>query len=475
MRSLRSRLILTHLLPLVVVIPLIALAFYYAWSSLTALSTANALLAPSVESIKTQAELIARLAGSQGDILANPANAQALLRDLNSSSLAVTVLNNAGQLVASVPLTGTVGDTSLASGADVSAVLSGEQSMQVVVTAGERAQVVRIVTPILDPERQLLGVLLVSHEVAAAQDVIGQVILLLGLAVAVLLLASVGVGIWLSLRLNNSLRRATAALHDVATGQPQVSLPDQGIREIDDLYQAVNGLVERLRTLEAARLRLLANLVHELGRPLGSLRAAVYALRQGAADDPELRNELLAGIDAQIDRLEPLLGELTELHAQVLGPRELARTTTALTPWLNDLAVVWRAAAEQKGITWRADIPLDLPAAEIDAGQLGRAVGNLLSNAVKFTPPGGEIAVAARGAAGAQCVIVVRDSGPGIAQEDQARIFEPFQRGVAQQRFPQGMGLGLTIARDIVVAHGGTITLKSEPGAGAEFTLTFPL
>lgn len=475
MRSLRSRLILTHLLPLVVVIPLIGTAFYYAWSSLTALATVNALLAPSVESIKTQAELIARLAGNQGDILANPADAQKLLRDLNSSSLAVTVLNNAGQLVASVPLTGTVGDTSLASGADVSAVLSGEQSMQVVVTAGERSQIVRIVTPILDPERQLLGVLLVSHEVAAAQDVIGQVILLLGVAVAVLLLASVGVGIWLSLRLDNSLRRATAALHDVATGQPQVALPDQGIREIDDLYQAVNGLVERLRTLEAARLRLLANLVHELGRPLGSLRAAVYALRQGAADDPELRNELLAGIDAQIDRLEPLLGELTELHAQVLGPRELERTTTALTPWLNDLAVVWRAAAEQKGITWRADIPLDLPAAEIDAGQLARAVGNLLSNAVKFTPPGGEIAVTARVAAGAQGVIAVRDSGPGIALEDQARIFEPFQRGVAQQRFPQGMGLGLTIARDIVVAHGGTITLKSEPGAGAEFTLTFPL
>ena len=478
MRSLRSRLILTHLLPLLVVIPLLGLAFYFAWSSLAALSTASAVLTPSVESIKAQAELIARLAGRQGDIWADPAQAQALLRDLNDSTLSVTLLDKVGQLVASAPLTGTAGDGSLGQGAAVSAILSGEQSMQVVVTAAERSQVVRIVTPILDPQRQLLGVLLVSHEVAVAADVIGQVLLLLGAAVAVLLTTSVGIGLWLSLRLNDSLRRATVALHDVATGQAQASLPDQGIREIDDLYQAVNGLVERLRTLEAARQRLLANLVHELGRPLGSLRAAVYALRQGAAEEPELRNELLAGIDAQIDRLEPLLGELTELHAQVLGPRELERTPTPLTPWLTDLAVVWRATAEQKGVAWRSDIPLDLPAANIDARQLARGVGNLFSNAVKFTPAGGAIQVTARveqRVGGACCVVVVRDSGPGIDPADQARIFEPFQRGAAQQRFPQGMGLGLTIARDIVAAHGGRITLVSEPAQGAEFTLTFPL
>jgi two-component system sensor histidine kinase BaeS len=481
MRSLRSRLILTHLLPLLVVIPLLGLAFYFAWSSLSALSTASAVLTPSVESIKAQAELIARLAGRQGDIWSDPAQAQALLRDLRNDTLTLTLLDDAGQLLATAPLTNTVGGASLARVAEVSAVLRGEDAVQVVVTTAERAQTVRIVTPIRDPQRQLLGVLLVSHEVAVAEDVIGQVILLLGAAVFVLLATSVGIGLWLSLRLNDSLRRATAALHDVATGQPQVTLPDQGIREIDDLYQAVNGLVERLRTLEAARQRLLANLVHELGRPLGSLRAAIYALRQGAAEEPELRNELLAGIDAQIDRLEPLLGELTELHAQVLGPRELERTPTPLTPWLTDLAVVWRAAAEQKGIAWRSDIPLDLPSATIDARQLARAVGNLLSNAVKFTPAGGTIQITARvaedeeGENGLRCVIRVRDSGPGIDPADQARIFEPFQRGTAQQRFPQGMGLGLTIARDIVAAHGGGLTLASEPGQGSEFTIEFPL
>ena len=132
----------------------------------------------------------------------------------------------------------------------------------------------------------------------------------------------------------------------------------------------------------------------------------------------------------------------------------------------------------QKGVAWRSDIPLDLPTASIDARQLARAVGNLFSNAVKFTPAGGAIQVTARvedSDGRPRCVIRVRDSGPGIDSAEQARIFEPFQRGAVQQRFPQGMGLGLTIARDIAVAHGGTVAVISELGRGAEFTLTFPV
>ena len=135
-------------------------------------------------------------------------------------------------------------------------------------------------------------------------------------------------------------------------------------------------------------------------------------------------------MDAQIDRLVPLLTDLTELHDQVLGPLELELQPTPLGPWLTDLAVVWRAGAQQNGITWRADIPLDLPTATIDAHQLARAVGNLLSNAVKFTPSGGTIWVQAQaGDVGDApgCRIVVRDDGPGIPLAEQERIFEPFR------------------------------------------------
>jgi two-component system sensor histidine kinase BaeS len=482
MRSLRSRMIFSHLLPLLIVIPLLVLVFYYAWSSLSGLSTADALLAPSVEAIKSQAELIARLAAREEEIWTDPVAAEEFVADLLTDSLAINLFDRTGTLLVASP-GATVVDVA-ALDADVTAILHGERSLQVQVTPAQEAQLIRILTPILDADERILGVLLVSHEVTAAQDVITRVILLLGAAVLVLLVAGVGLGVWLSLTMGASLQRATAALHQIAAGQSHISLPDQDVREIDDLYRAVKGLIERLQSLEAARRRLLANLVHELGRPLGSMRAAIYALRQGADEDADLRHELLSGIDAQIDRLEPLLTDLTELHTQVLGTLELDRAPTPLSPWLNDLAVIWRAGAEQKGITWRADIPLDLPTANIDARQMGRAVGNLLSNAAKFTPAGGSIELRAQiiqapdSAADddrARCMISVADSGAGIDDADRVRVFEPFQRGAAQQRFPQGMGLGLSIARDIVVAHGGTIDLTSEVGRGSEFIVRFPL
>ena len=221
--------------------------------------------------------------------------------------------------------------------------------------------------------------------------------------------------------------------------------------------------------------------MHELGRPLGSIRAAAHALRTGADDDPALRQELLGGLNAQIERMQPLLDNLTLLHGQVLGSLELNRTPTPLAPWLVQVASLWREAAREKGIIWQADIPLALPTASIDGDQMARAVGNLLSNAVKFTPPGGAISVDASVEASAEpgaadnFVFAVSDTGPGVPVAEQKRIFEPFQRGHADRRFPQGVGLGLSIATDIVQAHGGAITLESSPGHGARFTLTIPL
>jgi signal transduction histidine kinase len=225
---------------------------------------------------------------------------------------------------------------------------------------------------------------------------------------------------------------------------------------------------------------LLANLVHELGRPLGSIRAAVHALRTGADAEPGLRMELLGGINAQIERMQPLLENLTQLHGQVLGSLELNRRETQLSPWLTPVLALWREASREKGVAWAADIPINLPAASIDADQMARAVGNLLSNAVKYTPPGGSITVSARMQPSlepgepASIVITVADTGPGIPTADQRRIFEPFQRGGHERRFPQGLGLGLSIASDIAQAHGGSLLLESDGSTGSRFILTFP-
>jgi signal transduction histidine kinase len=225
--------------------------------------------------------------------------------------------------------------------------------------------------------------------------------------------------------------------------------------------------------MERTRDRLLANLIHELGRPLGALLSAIQALAGGAEEDPAIRQELLEGMDAEVRRMQRLLDDLIHVHDRTLGPLQLDRRPTALHPWLVQILGPWREAAQDKGLRWQTDILTDLPTLEIDPDRLAQALGNVVSNAIKYTPPDGEVSLSA-GMEDTEVWIRVRDSGPGIAPEDQERIFIPFYRGPADRRFPQGMGLGLSIARELVIAHGGRIEMQSAPGAGSAFTVWLP-
>jgi two-component system sensor histidine kinase BaeS len=171
--------------------------------------------------------------------------------------------------------------------------------------------------------------------------------------------------------------------------------------------------------------------------------------------------------------LYPLLDSLTDLHDQVLGTLELHLQPVALADWLRRTAMPWRQAAHDQGLHWEIDVPDSLPAIEMDPDRLAQVLGNLLSNAIKYTPEG-TVSVEASVQDGA-VAIVVGDTGIGIAPSEQARIFEPFYRSQRDKRFPQGMGLGLSIARDLVVAHGGRIHVESQPGAGSRFAILLPL
>jgi len=278
----------------------------------------------------------------------------------------------------------------------------------------------------------------------------------------------------LALNLERPLQQVTLAVHRLAGGQQLTPLPEQGPEEVRLLLQAFNSLEERLRTLEQNRRQLLANLVHEIGRPLGALHSAVQALMGGADEDTSLRQELLAGMDEELGRLRHLLDDLARLHDQVLGTLELHRQPVALGDWLPLLLAPRGAAARDKGLHWEVVIPADLPTLEIDRDRLGQAIGNLISNATKYTPPKGTVSISA-GVENGQVWIRVSDTGPGVAPEEQVHIFTPFYRGRSARRFPQGMGVGLSIARNLAIAHGGRIEVKSAPGQGSDFTLWIPV
>jgi two-component system sensor histidine kinase BaeS len=133
----------------------------------------------------------------------------------------------------------------------------------------------------------------------------------------------------------------------------------------------------------------------------------------------------------------------------------------------------WQELAGEKGQRWEATVPADLPPIMADPMRLSQAIGNLASNAVKYTPADGAICVTT-GESDEEVWIKVCDTGPGIASEELDAIFTPFFRGAQEKRIKQGMGLGLTIARDVVVAHGGHIDVQSEPGAGSHFCIYLP-
>jgi signal transduction histidine kinase len=495
MRSLRSRLILSHLLPILVLIPVIGVALIY-------LLETQFLLANYARELARQAVLVADIAGNYTEIWFDPERAQAFVRTVSPRVTAkVMLLDPTGRLLVSSDPNDSQFIGQVFAEENIRKLLEGDGEPQVSYRASEISDVV---VPVVTSGNRLLGFVRLVNPLASAyerSETLRQVTLWV---MAGGLLLGVILAVVLATDLEKPLRRVTQAVLRLGEGNAarsparrdgageenspvqaslhnsqiagELPLAEEGPEEVRLLARAVNGLVERLQSLEESRRRLLANLVHELGTPLGALRSAIQALHGGADQDPELRAELLEGMDSEVGRLKNLLEELAHLHDQVLGSLELNIQTVNLAEWLPVTVGTWREAAQDKHLAWRVDVPSDLPAVQADPNRLAQALGNLISNAIRYTPEGGRIAIRAwldEAAVpdGARLAISVEDSGPGLHAEDQARIFTPFYRGRAARRFSEGMGLGLTIARDLVAAHGGELKVDSRPGQGSRFTI----
>ncbi len=233
--------------------------------------------------------------------------------------------------------------------------------------------------------------------------------------------------------------------------------------------------VTKFRLLDDAKTNLVGMVSHELKTPLTSLRMAIYLLleRQVGALGPQQR-ELLEGARDDADRLLRILESLLDLARLEAGASSLARAPVAVSALLEG------AAAEARGFLAAAGQTLEVRCAaeigalplEVDAGRLRHVFMNLLTNASKYSPPRGAIGLSARREAGGFVRFSVEDRGSGMLPEIAAHVFERFFRAPDQEK--KGAGLGLAIAREIVVAHGGTIACTSEPGRGTEFYFLLP-
>ena len=462
LRSLRNRLILSHILPALLIIPLMGAAIVYVLET--------RLLLPVVyKDLAADAALMAEITRNQPIFWRNSEAAQALVSGVTPYlSGRVSLVTLDGHLLASGDQTiSTVGSQVV----ELPSLAGIEQGETVQLQNGTLAEVF---TPVFDLQGQPIGVIRMTTRVVTVSDEVYQLRYLLGIILLISVLAGVGLGSYLAFNINRPIQQVTGSIQALAQGDWQAHVKEEGPEEMRRLAATVNGLVNQLNSLEGARRQLLANLVHELGRPLGAIRSAIQALMHGADKDSQLASDLLTGLDEETVRLQRLLDDLAGLHDQVLGRLELNRSPVQVRDWLIGTLSSWEAAARTKGLRWTLDVAPDLPVVLMDPDRLAQGLGNILSNAIKFTPAGGQVSTLVTSTDGFLS-IEVADTGPGIPPEEQEKIFQPFYRVRQGHRIVEGMGLGLSIARDIVRAHGGDIELVSRPGAGSSFRLQLPV
>jgi two-component system sensor histidine kinase BaeS len=467
-RTLRSRFILSHILPLLITVPLIGIALIY-------LLEVRVLLPALTNELIRQAQLIVELSRDRTGIWVDPAQAAVFVTRVHAPLDArLMLLNRSGVLLASSDQQDVSSLGQVLNHSDLNQVLAGNTLTHEDYSASLQSEIADAFVPVTQADGAVIGVVRLSYQLTSVYARFAQLRWLIGGVLLAAVLLGAGLGYLLAVNLARPIRQMTQAVNQLASAQQPTPLPEPAPVEIGILAHSVNVLTERLRNLEAARRQLLANMVHELGRPLGALQSATQALQSGADEDLALRRELLTGMDDEIRRLCRLLDELAAHYDQILGPFELRRQSIHLADWLLPVLASWREAAQRKGLHWQVSLPTDDLSLNVDPDRLAQAIENLVSNAIKYTPAGGSISIAAE-AERAGVSIHVQDTGSGIAPIDQARIFEPFFRGQAMRRFPQGMGLGLTIAQDVVTAHGGHIDFTSAVGQGTRFTIWLPL
>ena len=465
LRSLRSQLILSHLLPLIIVLPVLGLIFITIVES-------QILLVNVVDDLRRAALMVAAQAANEPIVWQDNAQAQDFIAKFRVNLQREVILLSPDGSSAAPLTTPTPSELPLLTATDLAILRTGQSLIKsqygLIDTQAEAY------APVLDAQRIIVGIVRVTDRLGDVYQGFLRIRNLVILSLLGAFVVAIAIARWLAERTERRLQGVARAVEQVADGQTPALTPESTPREFRGVLLAVQALSDRLKSSEETRKRLLANLVHELGRPLASLQAAIHALQQGAAQDAALRDDLLHGMDDQVEHLKPLLDNLARLYKQSIGPAELQREPIGLSEWLPQILITWQAAALAKGLQWQINVPADLPFVSIDSNQMAQVIGNLVANAIQYTPAGGRVTIAA-GHKLDRVWLAVEDTGSGIAPEISAHIFDPFYRGTPSQRFPQGMGLGLAIARDIARAHGGDITVQSTVGQGSRFTVDVPL
>lgn len=309
----------------------------------------------------------------------------------------------------------------------------------------------------------------------------GHDLRLLFVLLAFALVATVGPLQIVSRQASARLEAVEAAASRIATGELDARVQVEGNDELARLAFEFNRMADALQAanqrrdqLEAARRELFASVSHDLRTPLSSIQVMVEALRDGVVADRETAARYLATMSAEIKHLSLLIDDLFELAKLDSGELQLRLESLHLEEVLQDAVALFEPQLAKSSIALRILHGEPTPMVSGDRTQLQRVVQNLLSNALRHTPSDGVIDVQALARDGS-VQVAVRDTGEGIAAEDAPHVFERFFRGErSRSRERGGSGLGLTIARSIVEAHGGEIWIEEGQARGASVVFKVP-
>ena len=277
---------------------------------------------------------------------------------------------------------------------------------------------------------------------------------------------------FLSRRILAPVRSLSSAARQFGRGDFSQRVPVKDRSELGELASTFNSMADDLERAEQLRQNMVADVAHELRTPLSNIKGYLEAVRDGVVE-PDA--DTIHSLDEEATLLSRLVDDLQELSLAEAGELRLACRAEDVGELIRQTVAAVQAKAAAKGVSIATGLHDSLPLVHIDKHRIGQVLRNLLENAVTHTPPGGTITVTA-GRHGTRVEVSVADTGEGIPAEDLPNIFERLYRvDKSRARATGGSGLGLTIARRLVEAHGGTLMAQSELGKGSHFVFTLPL
>ncbi|MEC0206490.1 ATP-binding protein [Paenibacillus lautus] len=300
-----------------------------------------------------------------------------------------------------------------------------------------------------------------------------SIIILLGGGTVLFVLLSLGAAYWVSRRLTAPLRKLVPAIERLGQGEYGVQAPVTSEDEYGRVAVAFNGMSSRLEQSETVRRNLVADVAHELRTPLTIVRGKLDLLQQSRQP---IQPEHLLPIQDELIRLTRLVGDLHQLSLAEAKQLPLVRKPTDMLDLLGQIQERIEPDADAKNLTLRLTSATERTSVSVDPSRITQVFLNLFINAVRYTPQDGLVRITLQEEpASGMLRIDIRDTGPGIEEEHLPYLFDRFYRtDEARARHQGGMGLGLAIAKEFIVSHGGTIQAESQQGHGTTFTVRLP-